>query len=300
MYKVANNLLLTIFLIFPLIFNQPVVAQEEQGEEPEEEMEEMVDEEDDEADEEDAREMGEMDEIEDMQAEEEEEPEDLLEAADEEDDRTGHQIVLDYFLEGGPFMFVVLVCLIIGLAVSFERIINLNLKSINTNKFLDEVEAALNSGGVDEAKEVCRNTRGPIASIFYQALDRANEGIEIVEKSIVSYGSVQMGLLERGLVWISLFISVAPMLGFMGTVIGMILAFDAIAEAGDISPSIVADGIKVALLTTVAGLIVAVILQLFYNYLVSKVDNLVNTMEDASISLVDMMLKYNVVKEKEK
>ena len=300
MYKVANNLLLTIFLIFPLIFNQPVVAQEEQGEEPEEEMEEMVDEEDDEADEEDAREMGEMDEIEDMQAEEEEEPEDLLEAADEEDDRTGHQIVLDYFLEGGPFMFVVLVCLIIGLAVSFERIINLNLKSINTNKFLDEVEAALNSGGVDEAKEVCRNTRGPIASIFYQALDRANEGIEIVEKSIVSYGSVQMGLLERGLVWISLFISVAPMLGFMGTVIGMILAFDAIAEAGDISPSIVADGIKVALLSTVAGLIVAVILQLFYNYLVSKVDNLVNTMEDASISLVDMMLKYNVVKEKEK
>jgi biopolymer transport protein ExbB len=233
-----------------------------------------------------------------MEEIEEDPREALIEEEEEEEERSGHQIIKDYFIEGGPFMFAVLICLIIGLAISFERIINLNLKSINTPKFLDRVEAALQNGGVDAAKEVCRDTRGPVASIFYQALDRANEGIEIVEKSIVSYGSVQMGLLERGLVWISLFISLSPMLGFMGTVIGMILAFDAIEVAGDISPSLVAGGIKVALLTTVAGLIVAVILQVFYNYLVAKVDNLVNTMEDSSISLVDMLLKHNIVKDK--
>lgn len=301
MNKVANSLLLSIFFLVPVLFLQAQDA-DEFTDEPED-LEAIEDEETaengDEATEEEELTPEEMqDEVEDMQAEEREE---LIEEAEEEQaELSGHQIVLDYFLEGGAFMFVVLICLIIGLAISFERMINLNLKSINTNKFLDQVEAALKSGGVDEAKEICRNTRGPVASIFYQALDRCNEGIEIVEKSIVSYGSVQMGLLERGLVWISLFISLAPMLGFMGTVIGMILAFDAIEGAGDISPSIVAGGIKVALLTTVAGLIVAVILQIFYNYLVSKVDSLVNTMEDASISLVDMLLKYNVVKEKEK
>ena len=149
---------------------------------------------------------------------------------------------------------------------------------------------------IEKAKEVCRNTSGPIASIFYQGLERSSKGIDAVEKSIVSYGSVQMGLLERGTTWISLFIALAPMLGFMGTVIGMIGAFDAIAEAGDVSPSLVAGGIKIALLTTVGGLIVAVILQLFYNYLVSKIDSLVNNMEDASISLVDILVKNKLSK----
>jgi len=151
----------------------------------------------------------------------------------------------------------------------------------------------LASGGVDAAKEVCRNTPGPIGSIFYQGLDRSDEGIDVVEKSVVAYGSVQMGLLERGLSWISLFISLAPMLGFMGTVIGMIGAFDAIEAAGDISPSLVAGGIKVALLTTVFGLIVAMILQIFYNYIVAKIDSIVNNMEDASISLIDVLVKNN-------
>jgi biopolymer transport protein ExbB len=193
-------------------------------------------------------------------------------------------------------MGIVLLCLILGLAVSIERIIHLNLATTNVKKLLANVESALSSGGIEAAKEVCRNTRGPVASIFVQGMMRMSEGIEMVEKSIIAYGSVEMGKLEKGMVWISLFISLAPMLGFMGTVIGMIDAFDAIAAAGDVSPSLVADGIKVALLTTVGGLIVAVILQLFYNYLISKIDSLVNSMEDASISVVDILVKHNLSK----
>lgn len=208
-----------------------------------------------------------------------------------------HQVVKEQFIDGGPtFMGIVLACLILGLAIAIERIIHLNMASTNTKKLLADVEDALNAGGPDAAKEVCRNTRGPVASIFTQGLMRMSEGVEMVEKSIIAYGSVEMGKLERGMIWISLFISLAPMLGFMGTVIGMIEAFDAIAEAGDVSPALVASGIKVALLTTVGGLIVAVILQLFYNYLVSKVDSIVNSMEDASISLVDLLVKHNLSK----
>jgi biopolymer transport protein ExbB len=203
-----------------------------------------------------------------------------------------HQVIKQKFIEGGPgFMGIVLLCLILGLALAIERIIYLNMATTDTDKLLNDVESALNNGGVDAAKEVCRNTKGPVASIFYQGLERSNEGIEMVEKSIISYGSVQMGLLEKGLSWISLFIALAPMLGFMGTVIGMIGAFDAIEAAGDISPSLVAGGIKVALLTTVFGLIVAMILQIFYNYLIAKVDSIVNSMEDASISLIDLLVK---------
>lgn len=199
------------------------------------------------------------------------------------------------FIEGDAFwMGIVLIALIIGLALCIERIVYLNLSSINTKNFLNDVEAALQSGGVEEAKELCRNTRGPIASIYYQGFDRSREGIEAVEKSVVSYGGVQMGLLEKGIPWISLFIALAPMLGFMGTVIGMIQAFDKIVSDGQVSPTTVAGGIKVALLTTVFGLIAAIFLQIFYNYIVSKVDAIVNEMENASITLVDMMLKYKV------
>lgn len=208
-----------------------------------------------------------------------------------------HKKIKKKFIEGGAgFMGIVLLSLILGLALALERIIYLSLASTNTKKLLKNVENALDSGGVEAAKEVCRSTRGPVASIFYQGLDRADQGVEIVEKSVISYGSVQMGLLERGLTWISLFISIAPMLGFMGTVIGMIDAFDSIEAAGDVSPSLVAGGIKVALITTVSGLIVAIILQLFYNYIVSKVDSIVNKMEDASISLIDILVKYNYKK----
>ena len=201
------------------------------------------------------------------------------------------------YIEGDPFwMTPVLICLIIGLALSIERIVYLNLSTINTKVFLDEVETALKNGGVEAAKDVCRNSRGPIASIFYQGLDRSDEGIEAVEKTVVAYGGVQMGLLEKGLTWISLFIALAPMLGFLGTVIGMIFAFDKIIEDGQVSPITVAGGIKVSLLTTVFGLIAAIILQVFYNYIVSKIDGIVNEMEDASISLIDMMLKNKVAK----
>lgn len=215
------------------------------------------------------------------------------------EDKSFHQILKEKFIEGGPeFMGIVLLCLILGLAIVIERIIYLNMATTNTKKLLANVEDALNSGGVDAAKEVCRSTSGPVASIFYQGLDRSHEGIEMVEKSVVSYGSVQMGLLEKGVSWISLFIALAPMLGFMGTVIGMIDAFDAIEAAGDISPSLVAGGIKIALLTTVFGLIVAIILQIFYNYIIAKVDSLVNDMENASISLVDLLVKHELQNKK--
>ena len=211
------------------------------------------------------------------------------------EEQSFHQSVKSKFIEGDwKFMSPVLLCLILGLAIAIERIITLNLATTNTKKLLANVEDALNTGGVEAAKDVTRNTRGPVASIFTQGLLRWSEGVDMVEKSIISYGSVEMGRLERGLVWISLFIAIAPMLGFMGTVIGMIGAFDAIEAAGDISPSLVAGGIKIALLTTVAGLIVAIILQLFYNYCVSKIDSLVNNMEDASISLVDMLVRHKV------
>ena len=195
------------------------------------------------------------------------------------------------FIEGGPgFMGIVLICLILGLAISIERIIYLNLATTNTQKLTAGVEEALSSGGVEAAKELCRNTKGPVASIFYQGLDRVNEGVESAEKAVVAYGGVQMGQLEKNVSWISLFIALAPMLGFMGTVIGMIQAFDKIEAAGDMQPSLVAGGIKVALLTTVFGLIVAIILQVFYNYIVAKIDSIVNDMEDASINLIDILV----------
>jgi biopolymer transport protein ExbB len=216
---------------------------------------------------------------------------------EEEPELSFVQTLKQKFIQGDPFwMTPVLICLIIGLALSIERIVYLNLSTINTKRFLDEVETALKNGGVDAAKDVCRNTRGPIASIFYQGLDRSEEGIDMVEKSVVAYGGVQMGLLEKGLSWLSLFIALAPMLGFMGTVIGMIQAFDQIVKDGQVSPITVAGGIQVALLTTVFGLVSAIFLQIFYNYIVSKVDGIVNEMEDASISLIDMMLKLKVAK----
>jgi biopolymer transport protein ExbB len=195
-------------------------------------------------------------------------------------------------IEGGPaFMGIVLLVLILGLAIAIERIIYLNLSTTNTKKLVASVEDALESGGVEAAKELCRNTKGPVASIFYQGLDRVDEGIDNVEKAVVGYGGVQMGLLEKNISWLSLFIALAPMLGFMGTVIGMIQAFDNIQKSGVMSPATVAGGIKVALLTTVFGLIVAIILQIFYNYIISKVDSIVNNMEDASIQLVDILVR---------
>jgi biopolymer transport protein ExbB len=209
-------------------------------------------------------------------------------------DVTMHQAIKQKFIEGDwSFMTPVAICLIIGLAVALERVITLNMATTNVRKFEKKIEEALQSGGIEAAKEVAVNTRGPVASIYAQGLMRHGEGIDMVEKSVVSYGSVEMGRLESGLIWISLFIALAPMLGFLGTVVGMIQAFDTIQAAGDISPTIVAGGIKVALLTTVAGLIVAIILQILYNYISNKVSSIVGQMEDSSITLIDMLVAYN-------
>jgi len=210
-----------------------------------------------------------------------------------------HQILKQKFIEGGvEWMTPILILLIFGLAISIERIFYLNLSTINTEKFLKELEDKLFNNGIEEAKDYCRNVRGPIASISYQALDRFDQGLEAVEKSIISYGSVQSSNLEKGLAWLSMIIALAPMLGFLGTVIGMVQAFDAIEAAGDISPTIVAGGMKVALLTTVFGLIVAIIIQVFYNYIVNKIDSLVLKMEDASVSLMDILIKFKENKTK--
>ena len=205
-----------------------------------------------------------------------------------------HQALKTKFIEGGAgFMSLIIICLILGMALAIERILYLAFSKTNTTKLLEKVEAALAKGGIEEAKKVCRETRGPVASIFYQGLLRADQGVDVVEKTIVSYGGVQMSLMENGLSWIGLFISIAPSLGFLGTVIGMIQAFDAIQAAGDISPNVVAGGMKVALITTVGGLIVAMILQVFYNYIIAKIDALTIDMEDSSIRFVDTMVKYN-------
>ena len=221
-----------------------------------------------------------------------------LDEAEKPEEASFHQVLKEKFIEGGAgFMGIVLIALILGLALCIERIIYLNLATTDTDKLLADIDKALKGKkGMEDAKEVCRNTPGPVASIFYQGLERSSEGIDMVEKSIVAYGSVQMGRLERNTSWISLFIALAPMLGFMGTVIGMIGAFDAIEANNNISPALVAGGIKVALLTTVFGLIVAMILQVFYNYIISKIDSLVNSMEDASITLIDILARQKGAK----
>ena len=205
-----------------------------------------------------------------------------------------HYVLKDKFAEGDPlWMTPVLICLVLGLAFAIERIFYLNLASTNSQKLLAKVEEAMKNGGVEKAKDVCRDTKGPLAGVFYQGLDRYEEGLDSVEKSLVAYGGVEMGRLEKNLSWLSLCMALATQLGFMGTVIGMVGAFDNIERQGDISPTVVAGGMKVALLTTVFGLITAVILQIFYNYILSKIDGIVNDMENATIGFMDIMVKYN-------
>ena len=205
---------------------------------------------------------------------------------------TFHQVLKQKYIEGGAgWMTPILLCLLFGLALVIERVLYLNLATTNVEKLLASIEENVKKGDYNAAKEVCRNTPGPVASIFYQGLDRVDEGLENVEKAITSYGGVQMGRLESNLSWIALFIAIAPMFGFLGTVIGMVQAFDDIERAGDISPTVVAGGMKVALITTVFGLICGLILQICYNYLISKIEGLVNTMEDSSITFMDILIK---------
>jgi biopolymer transport protein ExbB len=200
------------------------------------------------------------------------------------------------FIEGDAgFMALVAFALILGLAFCIERNIYLALSKVNTVKLIEDVEdALLKKGDLEKAKTIARETRGPIASIFYQGLTRLNDGADAVEKSVVAYGAVQASKLESGCSWITLFIGMAPSLGFLGTVIGMVQAFDDIQAAGDISPTVVAGGMKVALLTTTFGIVVALILQVFYNYILSKIEELTSDMEDSSITLLDMITKYNL------
>ena len=202
-------------------------------------------------------------------------------------------VLVEKFNEGGEFMWPVLIALVLGLAIFLERIITLNLADINTRKFVLEVQQALQEGGIPAAQELCAKTRGPVASVFQAGLMRADEGIDAAEKAITTYGSIEMSFLERGLVWLSLFIAIAPLLGFLGTVVGMIEALDAIEAAADISPSLVARGIKIALLTTAGGLLAGIILQIGYNYCVSKIDRLIADMEESSITLIDSIVLLN-------
>lgn len=217
------------------------------------------------------------------------------EAATEEvaENKSFHQVLKEKYIDGGAgWMTPVLLCLIFGMALVIERVLYLNMATTNVKKLLSGIEDNVSKGDYNGAKELCRNTRGPVASIFYQGLDRVDEGLENVEKAITSYGGVQMARLESNLTWIALFIALAPSFGFLGTVVGMVQAFDDIEAAGDISPTVVAGGMKTALLTTVFGLIVAIILQIFYNYIVSKIESLVNQMEDGSITFMDILVKY--------
>ncbi|WP_304228259.1 MotA/TolQ/ExbB proton channel family protein [Phocaeicola plebeius] len=206
-----------------------------------------------------------------------------------------HKELKTKFIEGDAgFMSLVAIALVLGLAFCIERIIYLSLAEVDVKKLMAKVEAALEKGDVEGAKTICRNTRGPVASICYQGLMRIDEGLDVVERSVVSYGGVQAGYLEKGCSWITLFIAMAPSLGFLGTVIGMVMAFDKIQQAGDISPTVVAGGMKVALITTIFGLVVALILQVFYNYILSKIEAITSQMEDSSITLLDMIMKYNL------
>ena len=206
-----------------------------------------------------------------------------------------HKELKTKFIEGDAgFMSLVAIALVLGLAFCIERIIYLSLAEVDVKKLMAKLEAALEKGDVEGAKTICRNTRGPVASICYQGLMRIDEGLDVVERSVVSYGGVQAGYLEKGCSWITLFIAMAPSLGFLGTVIGMVMAFDDIQQAGDISPTVVAGGMKVALITTIFGLIVALILQVFYNYILSKIEAITSQMEDSSITLLDMIMKYNL------
>ena len=208
-----------------------------------------------------------------------------------------HKSLKTKFIEGGAeFMALVAVAMVIGLAFCVERIIYLSMAKVNTKKLMEAIAEALNANDVERAKAICRNTSGPVASICYQGLLRIDEGLETVERSIVSYGSLQSSNLESGCSWITLFIAMAPSLGFLGTVIGMVMSFDEIQQKGDISPTIVAGGMKVALITTIYGIVVALVLQVFYNFILTKIEGLVSDMEDSSITLLDLLTKYNLKK----
>jgi len=202
--------------------------------------------------------------------------------------------MVQYFLDGGPFMYPILGLLIFGLGFGIERVYTLFRASVNTKKFMTDVRTALHDEGRDKAVEVCSDTRGPVAEIFHAGLSRAHRGIEAVEKGIENAGTIEMAFLEKNMVWLSTVVTLAPMLGFTGTVAGMIQAFDDIKAANDISPAVVAGGISIALLTTLFGLVVAIIIQTFQNFLISRVDKLIIDMEENSVMLIDELVEIEI------
>ncbi len=204
-----------------------------------------------------------------------------------------HQALKTKFIEGNAgFMSLVAIALVLGLAFCIERILYLSLSEINAKRLLADIDRCVEQGDVEGAKTLCRNTRGPVASICCQGLMRIDDSLEDIERSVASYGTVQAANLEKGCSWITLFIAMAPSLGFLGTVIGMVMAFDQIQQAGDISPTIVASGMKVALITTIFGIIVALVLQVFYNYILSKIEHIVSQMEESAITLMDIIARH--------
>ena len=220
-----------------------------------------------------------------------------VEVVEEEGIAGVHKTLKTKFIEGGAeFMALVAIAMVIGLAFCVERIIYLSMAQVNTKKLMAGIADALSKNDVEAAKNICRNTAGPVAAICYQGLLRIDEGLETVERSVVSYGSLQSSMLEKNCSWITLFIAMAPSLGFLGTVIGMVMSFDEIQQKGDISPTIVAGGMKVALITTIYGILVALILQVFYNFILTKIESLVSDMEDCSITLLDLLTKFNLKK----
>lgn len=233
-----------------------------------------------------------MEEMDSLATETIEQPYDELDEMEAEESEGFHKALKKKFIEGNAgFMSLVALALVLGLAFCIERIIYLSLSEINAKKFVADLDDKIVQGDIEGAKEMCRNTRGPVASICYQGLERINEPMENIERSVSSYGSVQIANLEKGCSWITLFIAMAPSLGFLGTVIGMVMAFNNIQEAGDLNASVVAAGMKVALITTIFGIIVALVLQLFYNYILSKIDHLTAQMEESAISLMDSINK---------
>ena len=204
--------------------------------------------------------------------------------------------MVQYFIDGGPFMWPILISLVFGLGFALERAYSLVMSSINSQKFFTEVSETLQNKGVDTALELCNDTRGPVAEIFHAGLLRTHRGLEEVEKAIQNAGSLEMAFLEKNMIWLNTVITVAPMIGFTGTVVGMIGAFDAIKAANDISPAVVAGGISQALLTTAFGLITAMIIQFFQNFFVSRIDKLILDMEENSVKLVDQLFEMNASK----
>ncbi len=216
-----------------------------------------------------------------------------LDALEDEEPESFHQLLKTKFIEGSAgFMSLVAMALVLGLAFCIERIIYLTLSEINAKKMMHDLDEKLTSGDIDGAKMLSRETRGPVAALALRALNHIDDSLDNIERTLSSYGAVEAAKLERGCSWITLFIAAAPSLGFLGTVIGMVMAFEQIQQAGDISPTIVASGMKVALITTIFGIIAALILQLFYNYILSKIDHITSQMEESAISLLESIMKY--------